>query len=191
MTPCAHAKHLPFALTDMLELASTEPPLSIDFDYNHEMKVGGAATLLLGLLGGTPVYSQTKFNVLSYAMTHSTTVVLPALVCSAFNGAPLPPRATPDLRLEWMRREWMMRLDGHGRIGRPRPDWTATAGLDGLIGRLDWTATAGLDGLIGRPDWTTGLDGPDGTGRMGRPRGDLDGRVGWPDPPQRGIHSTL
>lgn len=59
--------------------------LAIDFDYNREMKVGGAATLLTAVLGGSPAYSQTKFNVLNHAMTHSITAVLPTVVCAGFN----------------------------------------------------------------------------------------------------------
>ena len=70
----------------MLELASTEPPLSIDFDYNHEMKVGGAATLLLGLLGGTPVYSQTKFTQINYAIVHSLRKSHPAYTAGSLCG---------------------------------------------------------------------------------------------------------
>jgi SulP family sulfate permease len=74
-------------IDNMLKLASTEASLGIDFDYNREMRVGGRVTLATGLLVGGPAYSQTKFNVLNYAMTHSTTVVLPTLVCAGFNGA--------------------------------------------------------------------------------------------------------
>ena len=70
----------------MLKLASTEAQLQIDFEYNREMMVGGVATLLSGVLVGSPAYSQTKFNVLNHAMTHSTTVVTPTLVCALFNG---------------------------------------------------------------------------------------------------------
>ena len=42
----------------------------MDFDYNHEMLVGGVSTVCAALLGGSPAYSQTKFNVLNQAMTH-------------------------------------------------------------------------------------------------------------------------
>jgi len=82
-------------LDNMLKLASTESAISVDFDYNHEMIVGGASTVVAALLGGSPAYSQTKFNVLNYAMTHSTTSALPSCVvgffCGAlfFSGAPL------------------------------------------------------------------------------------------------------
>ena len=44
--------------------------LAVDFDYNHEMLVGGVSTVTAALLGGSPAYSQTKFNVLNQAMTH-------------------------------------------------------------------------------------------------------------------------
>ena len=74
------------SLDNMLKLASTESSLAIDFDYNHEMKVGGATTILTALLCGSPAYGQTKFNVLSFGMTHSTERSLPALVCGAFCG---------------------------------------------------------------------------------------------------------
>ena len=73
-------------LDNMLKLASTETSLSIDLDYNNEMKVGGAVSMLTGLLVGSPAYGQTKFNVLNYAMTHSTTRALPSVVCGIFCG---------------------------------------------------------------------------------------------------------
>lgn len=37
-------------------------------------------------MGGSPAYSQTKFNVLSYTVTHSTVTRLPSLVCATFMG---------------------------------------------------------------------------------------------------------
>ena len=74
-------------LDNMLKLASTESAISVDFDYNHEMIVGGASTVFAALLGGSPAYSQTKFNVLNYAMTHSTTSSLPSCVVGFFCGA--------------------------------------------------------------------------------------------------------
>ena len=50
-------------LDNMLKLASTENALKIDLNYNHEMKVGGLASFINGLLLGSPAYGQTKFNV--------------------------------------------------------------------------------------------------------------------------------
>ena len=73
-------------LDNMLKLASTESALQIDFDYNHEMQVGGAASLVNGVLCGSPAYGQTKFNVLNYGMTHSTERALPSVVCALFCG---------------------------------------------------------------------------------------------------------
>ena len=73
-------------LDNGLKLASTEASLAIDFDYNHEMKVGGAATLLSAIFCGSPTYSQTKFNVLNYGMTRSTSRRLPSLVVGIFSG---------------------------------------------------------------------------------------------------------
>ena len=58
-------------LDNMLKLASTESALAVDFDYNHEMLVGGVSTVTAALLGGSPAYSQTKFNVLNHATTPS------------------------------------------------------------------------------------------------------------------------
>lgn len=74
------------SLDNMLKLASTESSLAVDFEYNHEMKVGGITTIITALLCGSPAYGQTKFNVLNYGMTHSTTRALPALVCGTFCG---------------------------------------------------------------------------------------------------------
>ena len=74
------------SLDNMLKLASTESALQIDFDYNHEMRVGGIASLLVGALCGSPCYGQTKFNVLNHGMTHSTTRALPSVVCALFCG---------------------------------------------------------------------------------------------------------
>ena len=73
-------------LDNGLKLASTEASLAIDFNYNHEMTVGGGATLLSAVCCGSPAYSQTKFNVLNYGMTRSTSRRLPSLVCGIFNG---------------------------------------------------------------------------------------------------------
>ena len=84
-------------LDNMLKLASTESALAIDFDYNHEMLVGGVSTVTAALLGGSPAYSQTKFNVLNHAMTHSTASALPSVVCALFCGALFPSGRTLTL----------------------------------------------------------------------------------------------
>jgi MFS superfamily sulfate permease-like transporter len=68
------------ALDNMLKLASTESSLAIDFDYNHEMKVGGATTMSMAFLCGSPAYSQTKFNVLG--TSHPTPTNADRLVTS-------------------------------------------------------------------------------------------------------------
>ena len=51
------------ALDNMLKLTSSEAALGVDFDYNHEMQVGGLATIASAVLVGAPAYGQTKFNV--------------------------------------------------------------------------------------------------------------------------------
>ena len=40
------------ALDCMLKLSSSENALKVDLEYNHEMQVGGAATILSALLWG-------------------------------------------------------------------------------------------------------------------------------------------
>ena len=74
-------------LDNMLKLASTENALKIDLNYNHEMKVGGLASFINGLLLGSPAYGQTKFNVLNYGFTHRTDSSLASCVCAAFCGS--------------------------------------------------------------------------------------------------------
>ena len=69
------------ALDSMLKLSSSENALKVDLDYNHEMQVGGAATLLSALLCGMPSYGQTKFNVINFSIVHSTKTALPTLTC--------------------------------------------------------------------------------------------------------------
>ena len=46
-------------------------PLGIDRDHRED------PTIVTALLCGSPAYGQTKFNVLSYGMTHSTTTTVP------------------------------------------------------------------------------------------------------------------
>ena len=65
----------------MLKLSSSENALKVDLDYNHEMQVGGAATILSALLGGMPSYGQTKFNVINHSIVHSTATSVPTLTC--------------------------------------------------------------------------------------------------------------
>mmetsp|Transcript_23205 Transcript_23205/g.55929 ORF Transcript_23205/g.55929 Transcript_23205/m.55929 type:complete len:1314 (-) Transcript_23205:373-4314(-) len=60
------------SLDNMLKLASSETALEMDLDYNKEIKIGGAATLINAFLIGAPAYGQTKFNVLNYGFTHSS-----------------------------------------------------------------------------------------------------------------------
>ena len=49
-------------LDSLLMLTTTETVVAIDVDYDHEMCIGAAATIINSLLGGQPVYSQTKFT---------------------------------------------------------------------------------------------------------------------------------
>mmetsp|Transcript_39080 Transcript_39080/g.85892 ORF Transcript_39080/g.85892 Transcript_39080/m.85892 type:complete len:686 (-) Transcript_39080:40-2097(-) len=74
------------SLDNMLKLASTEAVLHIDFDYNHEMKVGGFTTLVTAILAGNSVYGQTKFNVINFSITHSVHQSLPTYVTGGFCG---------------------------------------------------------------------------------------------------------
>eukprot|EP00966_Prymnesium_polylepis_P129952 3004973-Prymnesium_polylepis.1 len=80
-------------LDSLLMLTTTETALAIDIDYNYEMRVSGIATLLSSLLGGQPVYSQTKFSQINFSISHSLDAALPsyvcALLCGAFFFAPL------------------------------------------------------------------------------------------------------
>ena len=69
------------ALDNMLKLSSTENALKVDLDYNHEMQVGGAATLLSALLGGMPSYGQTKFNLINFSIIHTTSTSIPTITC--------------------------------------------------------------------------------------------------------------
>ena len=74
-------------LDNVLKLSSTETALKIDFNYNREMKIGGWASILTGLLFGSPVYGQTKFDVLNYSFTGRTDSPTAAYVCAAFMAA--------------------------------------------------------------------------------------------------------
>ena len=71
------------SLDNMLKLTSSEKALSIDFDYNHEMKLGGKATLVSSLFAGTPAYGQTKFNVINYSIERTNESRVPTLGLSA------------------------------------------------------------------------------------------------------------
>ena len=73
------------ALDNMLKLSSSENALKIDLDYNHEMQVGGGATLLSALLGGMPGYGQTKFNVINFSIVHTTTTAVPTITCGVLS----------------------------------------------------------------------------------------------------------
>lgn len=74
-------------LDHMLMLAYTETALKIELDYNREMIVGGAASILNGLLTASPAYAQTKFTVLNYSFASRTDSAIPSLVTAAFGGA--------------------------------------------------------------------------------------------------------
>lgn len=72
------------SLDSMLKLTSSEKALSIDFDYNHEMKLGGKATLFSSILVGSPAYGQTKFNVINLSIAHTSESSLPTLLLGAW-----------------------------------------------------------------------------------------------------------
>ena len=74
-------------LDSLLMLTTTETVVAIDIDYDYEMQIGAIATILNGLLGGQPVYSQTKFAQINYAIVHSLRKGAPAYVCGALCGA--------------------------------------------------------------------------------------------------------
>lgn len=54
------------SLDNMLKLTSSEKALGIDLDYNHEMKLGGKATLFSLFLCGSPAYGQTKVCAMTF-----------------------------------------------------------------------------------------------------------------------------
>ena len=68
------------SLDNMLKLTSTEKALGIDMDYNHEMKLGGKATLLSSFLAGSPAYGQTKFNVINFSIARTSDSRVPTLL---------------------------------------------------------------------------------------------------------------
>lgn len=67
------------SLDSMLKLTSSEKALSVDLDYNSEMKLGGKATLLSALLCGSPAYGQTKFNVINFSIARTSDSPLPTV----------------------------------------------------------------------------------------------------------------
>ncbi len=67
------------SLDSMLKLTSSEKALGIDLDYNHEMQVGGKATLFSSLLCGSPAYGQTKFNVINLSIARTADSALPTM----------------------------------------------------------------------------------------------------------------
>jgi len=67
------------SLDCMLKLTSSEKALSIDLDYNHEMKVGGLATLMSSVLCGSPAYGQTKFNMINFSIARTADSSLPTM----------------------------------------------------------------------------------------------------------------
>ena len=68
------------SLDNMLKLTSSEKALGIDLDYNHEMKLGGKATLISSLFAGSPAYGQTKFNVINLSIAGTSESSLPTLL---------------------------------------------------------------------------------------------------------------
>mmetsp|Transcript_15923 Transcript_15923/g.28658 ORF Transcript_15923/g.28658 Transcript_15923/m.28658 type:complete len:1321 (-) Transcript_15923:113-4075(-) len=67
------------SLDSMLKLTSSEKALSIDLDYNHEMQLGGKATLMSSILCGSPAYGQTKFNVINFSIARTAESPLPTM----------------------------------------------------------------------------------------------------------------
>jgi hypothetical protein len=68
------------ALDNMLKLTSSEKALSIDLNYNDEMKLGGKATIFSSILAGSPAYGQTKFNVINLSIARTSRSSLPTLL---------------------------------------------------------------------------------------------------------------
>eukprot|EP00956_Cyclotella_meneghiniana_P030573 scaffold77279_cov55-Cyclotella_meneghiniana.AAC.1 len=68
------------SLDNMLKLTSSEKALGVDLDYNHEMKLGGKASLIAALLAGAPAYGQTKFNVMNLSIARTSQSSLPTLL---------------------------------------------------------------------------------------------------------------
>ncbi|KAL7541698.1 hypothetical protein ACHAXR_011169 [Thalassiosira sp. AJA248-18] len=71
------------SLDSMLKLTSSEKALGIDLDYNHEMKLGGKATIFSSFLAGSPAYGQTKFNVINLSIARTADSPLPTLFLGA------------------------------------------------------------------------------------------------------------
>mmetsp|Transcript_9887 Transcript_9887/g.21422 ORF Transcript_9887/g.21422 Transcript_9887/m.21422 type:complete len:1286 (+) Transcript_9887:334-4191(+) len=67
------------SLDSMLKLTSSEKALAMDLDYNHEMKIGGKATILSSLFCGSPAYGQTKFNVINKSIARTVESSTPTL----------------------------------------------------------------------------------------------------------------
>ena len=71
------------SLDSMLKLTSSEKALSIDLNYNDEMKLGGKATFVSSLFAGSPAYGQTKFNVINLSIARTSESPLPTLYLGA------------------------------------------------------------------------------------------------------------
>jgi len=67
-------------LDNMLKLTSSEKALGVDLDYNHEMKLGGKATMFSSLIVGSPAYGQTKFNVMNLSIARTSTSEVPSML---------------------------------------------------------------------------------------------------------------
>ena len=67
------------SLDNMLKLTSSEKGLGIDLNYNHEIKLGGKATIFSSFLAGSPAYGQTKFNVINLSIAGTSESFLPTL----------------------------------------------------------------------------------------------------------------
>ena len=72
---------------DMCSSSPAQRPRSRLTSTTTEMKIGGWASILTGLLFGSPVYGQTKFDVLNYSFTGRTDSPTAAYVCAAFMAA--------------------------------------------------------------------------------------------------------
>mmetsp|Transcript_24677 Transcript_24677/g.53233 ORF Transcript_24677/g.53233 Transcript_24677/m.53233 type:complete len:221 (+) Transcript_24677:1517-2179(+) len=73
------------SLDSMLKLTSSEKALGVDLDYNHEMKLGGKATMISSFLMGSPAYGQTKFNVINLSIARTSESTLPTLLLGAIS----------------------------------------------------------------------------------------------------------
>jgi len=70
----------------LLKLQSSKKALRTEVDMVHELKVAGLMNAVSGGAFGVPVYSQVKFNILNFGITHNKFDKLPGFIVAAFAG---------------------------------------------------------------------------------------------------------